>query len=285
MIIYKNTFENIKTVNYDFPIEDSYYAKGNLGVVADGITRDSIGIKNLNSVSFEERIMKYPNPSGASIASDIVCKIYEKNYDNIIKGNRSLKKVLIEANKQIKSLNKKYIKKCDYLENDFYGTVAASAFIKNNILCYCYICDCGVAVFDKQGKLKFKTNDDMKAVEENFDTGKFTWNEEEARVIVRKKYRNNPNNIYSYGALTGEVAAKKYIKTGFFTLDDDDIVIVYTDGFTNYLYENEFYNNLCELINGNKISFENYLETMGNKDYKKYGKEKTMVVMKNEKSS
>ncbi len=35
MIIYKNTFENIKTLNCDFPIEDSYYADDCFAIVAD----------------------------------------------------------------------------------------------------------------------------------------------------------------------------------------------------------------------------------------------------------
>ena len=44
MLIYKNTFENIKTVNLEFPVEDQYYANDNEAIVADGITRDPIGI-------------------------------------------------------------------------------------------------------------------------------------------------------------------------------------------------------------------------------------------------
>lgn len=281
MILYKNTFDNIKTIGYDFPIEDSYYCQNNFAVVADGITRDPIGIKNFNSISFEERIVNYPNPSGSSMAANLICKIFEENYSNIINKKISLKDVFIKANEEVKKLNDIHIKVCDYLENDYYGAVGASALIEDNNLHYSYICDCGVAVFDKNGNLIFKTDDDMEKVNKHFDTGSFTWNQPEARVIVRKNYRNKPNNEYSYGAITGESEFEYYLKEGSLKLNDSDIVIVYSDGFSNYLFDKDFYNNLISLINGDNSTFQNYLEKMGNNDYRKYGKEKTLVVMKN----
>ncbi len=35
MLLYKNTFENIKTMNCDFPIEDQFYADDKEAIVAD----------------------------------------------------------------------------------------------------------------------------------------------------------------------------------------------------------------------------------------------------------
>ena len=40
MLIYKNTFDNVMTIGFDFPIEDQYYANDTEAIVADGITRD-----------------------------------------------------------------------------------------------------------------------------------------------------------------------------------------------------------------------------------------------------
>ena len=162
MILYKNTFGNIKTIGYDFPIEDSYYCKNNFAVVADGITRDPNGIKNFDSVLFEEKTANYPNSSGTSMAANLVCKMFKENYNNIINKKISLKDVFIKANKKVKKLNRIHIKVCDYLENDYYGAVGASALIEDNTLYYSYVCDCGVAVFNKKGNLIFKTEDDMK---------------------------------------------------------------------------------------------------------------------------
>ena len=116
MILYKNTFDNIKTIGYDFPIEDSYYYQNNFVVVTDGITRDPVGIRDFNSISFEERIANYPNPSGSSMVANLICKIFEKNYNNIINKKISLRDVFIKANEAVKKLNDINIKKCDYLE-------------------------------------------------------------------------------------------------------------------------------------------------------------------------
>lgn len=38
MLIYKNTFDNMKTLSYNFPIEDQFYASETETIIADGIT-------------------------------------------------------------------------------------------------------------------------------------------------------------------------------------------------------------------------------------------------------
>ena len=124
MIIYSNTFENIKTINKNFPIEDQYYAKENEAIIADGITRDPIGINDFSKCTEKEFIEKYPRPSGAELASKEICNTFSKT-----KG--LLKERLIKCNNQVKILNNKYIKECDYLENDYYGSVASCISINN----------------------------------------------------------------------------------------------------------------------------------------------------------
>ena len=62
MLIYKNTFDNVKTIGFKFPIEDQFYASETEAIVADGITRDPIGIADLSTCSFEEFLEKYPLP-------------------------------------------------------------------------------------------------------------------------------------------------------------------------------------------------------------------------------
>ena len=41
-----DTFDNVMTIGFDFPIEDQYYANDTEAIVADGITRDPIGISD-----------------------------------------------------------------------------------------------------------------------------------------------------------------------------------------------------------------------------------------------
>ncbi len=276
MLVYKNTFDNIMTKGFDFPVEDQYYASDNDAIVADGITRDPVDVSNFSECYKEEFLEKYPRPSGAELAAKEICKSFSKTSGSLI--NR-----LIESNKSVKKLNEKYIPKCDYLENDYYGAVASCISISDDILYYAYICDCGVIVYDKNGSIKFKTEDDKELYSDSYiNKIGFPWNLPEARVIVRRDYRNNLNNIVddkcvSYGALTGEEDAIKFIKSGQIKLEDGDIIIVYSDGFSYYLNDKGFINNI---INFNKEAFEKYVEDKSKEDYEKYGKERTLIIYK-----
>ena len=276
MIIYKNTFENIKTLNCDFPIEDKYYANDLLGVVADGITRDPIGVSDLSKLTLEEMLKLYPRPSGAEIVAQTVVDSF-KDFNN------NLLEQFIKANEAVKQLNDKYIANCDYLQNDYYGTVSSAAYIDNNILHYAYICDCGVIVYDKEGNVKFKTEDDKESISDpyinNIGIG---WHLPEARVIVRRDYRNNLGNIkdglcISYGALTGEESAINFIRTGSLEVDESDTIVVYTDGLSNILKDNLFIKNI---LNFNELDFTSYINNKSESDYELYGKEKTLIIMK-----
>ena len=274
MLIYNNTFENIKTIYKNFPIEDQYYAKENEAIIADGITRDPIGINDFSKCTEKEFIEKYPRPSGAELAAKEICNTFSKT-----KG--LLKERLIKCNNQVKILNNKYIKECDYLENDYYGSVTSCISINNNILNYAYICDCGIIIYDKEGNIKFKTEDDKELYSDPYiNKLSLSWKLPETRKKIRKDYRNNPNNIIngkcvSYGALTGEETAIYFIKSGQVNITKNDIVILYSDGFNNFLYDKEFINNI---INFNKEKFEKYINRKSKENYNKYGLEKTIII-------
>jgi len=277
MIIYKNTFENIKTFKTNFPIEDQFYANENIAIVADGITRDPIGVFNLSQFSFEEMIKRYPRPSGAEMAAKTIVETFENPLE-------SLKETLIMANAKVKELNDRYIKKCDYLENDYYGAVASCAWIKGRLLEYAYICDSGIIIYDRNGTVKFQTDDD-KILNSDPYIAKIgvPWHMPEARVIIRRDFRNNPNNIkdgkcISYGAITGEETAIPFIKNGGIVISDTDIIVLYTDGFSNYLRLEEF---IKLILNFNEKEFEKYIEEKSQTDYERFGKEKTLIIMKN----
>lgn len=276
MLIYKNTFDNVKTINCNFPIEDQFYADDIQAIVADGITRDPIGVLDLSSCSFEEMLQKYPRPSGAELAAKEIVTTFSKS-------SGSLKERLIKCNNSVKKLNDKYIKKCDYLQNDYYGAVASCVSIKNDILYYAYICDCGVIVYNELGEVRFQTRNDKQQDSDKYikNIG-IPWNLPESRVIVRRDYRNNLDNIVngkcvSYGALTGEKQAEEFIRIGSLSLNTGDIIVVYSDGFMNFLHDNSF---IKHILNFNKDEFEQYVEKKSNTDYDKYGKEKTIILLK-----
>ena len=276
MLVYKNTFDNIKTIGLNFPIEDQYYANENEAIVADGITRDPIGISDFSKCTEREFLEKYPRPSGGELAAKEVCETFSKTKGSLIDR-------LTESNVSVKNLNKKYIYECDYLENDYYGTVASCISIEDDILNYAYICDCGVIVYDKNGNIKFKTENDKELYSDPYiNSIGISWYLPETRKIVRKEYRNNLNNIVNgncvaYGELTGEESAINFIRTGQLKLDEGDIIIVYSDGLSYYLNDIDFINHI---INFNEKNFVKYIEEKSNEDYEKYGKEKTLVIFK-----
>lgn len=276
MLIYAKTFECIKTMNCNFPIEDQFYATNSLAVIADGITRDPVNTFDLSKITFDEALEKYPRPSGAELAAKLIVDSFK-----YFSGN--LKKQLIYANKKVKELNNKYIKTCDYLQNDYYGAVAACVYIKDSILYWSYICDCGIIVYDKSGNIKFQTKDDKKIDSDPYiNKIEISWSLPEARVIVRRDFRNNPKNIQdgkcvSYGALTGEDNAETFIREGNLKLDKKDIIVVYSDGFTNFLHEKDFIDLITKF---DKNEFENYIDIKEKED-NKYASEKTIVVFTN----
>lgn len=276
MLIYKKTFENVKTSNCNFPIEDKYYADDTKAIVADGITRDPIGILDLSKVSYEEMIKLYPRPSGAELAAKTIVETFAKSEGNLLEK-------LIKCNQEVKKLNDLYINKCDYLQNDYYGAVASCVNIEGSKLHYGYICDCGIIIYDKYGNIKFQTEDDKEKYSDFYinEIG-IPWYLPEARVIVRRDYRNNLNNIQnnhcvSYGAITGEEEAISFIHTGTIDLENTDIVVIYSDGFRNLLQLPEFIN---LIINFDSDNFEEYIEKISKSNYEKYGKEKTLIIMK-----
>ncbi len=276
MLLYKNTFENLKTMNCNFPVEDQFYADENEAIVADGITRDPIGLDDLAAYTFEEMLAKYPRPSGAEMAAKEICQTFYKS-------SGSLEEKLKKCNNNIKKLNEKNIKVCDYLQNDLYGAVASCIKIEDGVLYYAYICDCGVIIYDSQGNIKFQTDDDKVLYADPYISKiEIPWHLPEARVIIRRDFRNKPNNIkdgkcVSYGAITGEREALNFIRSGKKKIEKGDLIAVYSDGFSNFLHEKDFIN---EITNFNKNSFEEYVNNQSKTNYDSYGKEKTIVLYK-----
>ena len=262
-IKYAKTFSKFG-VPSNIPLEDKFFFSKNFAIVADGITRDSYGCSNLKESSKEEVFKNYPNPSPASKAAEVVCKTFEMQ-DDI----QDLKQVMCLANLEVAKINANL--ECDYLENDYAACVAACAHIINNTLFYSYICDCGIIVWDRNGNIKFKTSDDKLLVDPYIEKAleSAPWHLPEGRVVVRKDFRNNPVNIHSYGALTGEKTAESFIKKGIFRLNEGDTVAVFSDGFSPYFELEDFYENLDNL--------DNYVKAWENKSG--FGGEKTIIVM------
>jgi len=267
MIIYEKVFPK---VNGDglFPKEDFYYIGNNKAIIADGITRDPIGILNLEEINGE--ISKfYPRPSGAAIAANTVVETL-KNTKTL-----TLLEMYRKANKKVKEINEKYNGIYDYLENDYYGTVSSSVWIKENFIEYAYIGDCGIILMDKNRNIKFESTNDVKEAKKHFDTKGIPWSNKEARKWIRKNYRNNKCEKYSYGALTGEESALLYLKAGILKKEKGDIIILYSDGFYPFLKEKFFE----VILTKDKSKIDLYIENKIKQNKKIYGEEKTILIL------
>lgn len=280
---------NIKYGNL-IPDEDYFFEQDNIYCVADGITRDPNIPNNVKLKTIEEALKYYPNPSGATLAAKTFCNSFAKFLPGKLSYSENIiKEAFIYSNQQINKINEKYIRKCDYLVNDYYGCVAVGLAIKNNFLYWGIISDCGLSVYDEKFNLKFKNPDYMMGFsnytipeikEKNLDWIK----DSECRVIVRKDYRNQPNKfvngtLVSYGALTGEKSSIPFIHTGKILLNQGDYVFLYSDGFENLMQNENFINHLLNNFKNDEKIIE-YAQQLAKGNYNKYGKERTLIKIK-----
>lgn len=247
MRIIKFTLHNPKYNSFNLPTEDSFKVRTDkdygIFVVADGITRDPNKIKKIvidfSNKELAKKISKnYPRPSPAKIAADLFCKSFVKYYNNSFDIFELFKK----ANDKIRLLNKKKNKKQDYLGNDFWACVASGAILSNNRLYWGFISDCGLAVFDESGKLKFRTNNEgpSKQIDALLKKRGTSFAFQKGRRLARKFYRNNPAESFSYGAITGEQKSLYYVRTGEIKVNCGDYIIFFSDGALPILFSDKF---------------------------------------------
>lgn len=265
MLLYEKYFQK-ENGDISFPKEDYHLIDKNRMIIADGITRDPIGIKNFNDCK-EKLSLFYPKPSGASLAAHTIIQTFkrEKNMD--------LFSILKRANREVFTLNETYNGIYDYLECDYYGAVVSSVQIEENYIDCAWIGDCGILLLDEKGCIKFQTTNDVKRSVEHFDTKGLPWSNPEARKIARKRYRNNLKEKYSYGAITGEESALSYIKEKRLEKVKNDILILYSDGFLPFLTK-EFF----QIVLFNSDGIENYINSKIKENIKIYGEEKTIII-------
>ncbi|MFB6181496.1 MAG: hypothetical protein ABEJ24_01220 [Candidatus Magasanikbacteria bacterium] len=283
--IYKTKLPNQK-YGHLIPPEDSVMIDKDNEVfcVADGVTRDVGGTITDDK---KDILIDYPNLSGARLAADtFTCTFVDYLQTN--NSLQALKTAFCKGNDKIRELNRQ--REIDYIENDYYSCVASGGIVLDQTLYWGAICDCGVAVFSESSELKFKTPDYKKAFDEyeenEIKSSDFNWSMPEYRKIIRSEYRNNTEykkskEYESFGVLTGEQEAEEFMHFGKVNLGKNDLVLFYSDGFLDYFSRSDFF----EVINqdsASKIeqSLIPYSMKLAKKNYKKYGKERSIIVIK-----
>ena len=222
--------EEHKKKNY--PREDAFLfnADKKILAIADGVTRESY-------VSGKE--------SPAKIAADLFCNNFVYYWDSLKVKEKNVLDAFEYANKSIHVWNNKEIPNPDYTTVDLAGCVASGAVIINDICFWGFICDCGIVLVNKDGEILFKTKDEGPTVHEKYiwkdkKLQGLTWRDAESRKIIRTQFRNNPSEEHSFGVLTGENLAMKYVRTAKTLLMKGDVVIVYTDGLEPLFSQKKF---------------------------------------------
>lgn len=232
---------NIKAVT-----EDYYAITRNLFCVADGVTRDLIDGTSLKYPSTKEEaqavIEKYPNPSGATLASTICATSFIKYASSIDKVSEdSVLEVMKKINNDIGEINKSRTN-IDYVKEDLYGCVAVGGIITDDYL-YCFsIGDCRIKLLDDNFNTTFDTenlNHNLLPYEEpkefiDLYKDEWKWENPKYREYYRKNIRNNvqrfENGEYSFGVLTGEETALPFVKISKVPLTNVKYILAYSDG-------------------------------------------------------
>ncbi len=240
------------------PCEDAYsfLPDGRLIAVADGITRDPEEMPVLplktNLIGMAKFFMSYPKESPAFEAAETFCHIFSLFGQHGLKNADSdtINALFKVANKEIRNFSEMYLldkelQEFDYLKNDIPGCTAAGAVISESNVNYGFIADCGIALFNENGKIIFRTDNEGPNSRGSIDEDvkrkyKADFRYPKGRRIIRKFYRNNPSNLLSYGALTGEESAMSYVKTGKKEISCGDIVVAYTDGLEEIIFSEDF---------------------------------------------
>lgn len=220
---------------YTLPREDAMAvdADRRIFVAADGVTRDFGGVF--------EGLRPYPDPSPATDAADAVAHTALAELQDGASATRALE----AANAAVDRVNHGLgiWERCDWLEYDPAGAVAAVSRVDGDALTIGWIGDCGVAVV-RDGALIHLTRDQLDEVLAYLAANPAPY-DDPRRAFIRSTLRNRPDNTQdgrriTYGVLTGEEGATAYIETETFALQPGDVVATHTDGFRPYFQHPEF---------------------------------------------
>lgn len=286
MRVFSATYTDIvkfnRKPNEDFFLVSLISKEYPIFTIADGVTQSRF---DSGAYSF---------PAGARAAAEIFCytvvdslegsiplakKVEDGRIDEAIK--MYIGKSFDGANKRIEMLNKNegITDNLDFCVYDYFDTVGIVGFIKNHVLYYGYVGDCGLSVFDKNNNLRFQTEDGVKpAIESAKNIYKKKWQDfskREKNIIMRKYFRNNLMGI-GYGSFTGEEGVSRYYKIDSLIPNQDDLVVLHSDGFTPYLGSKK----IIEILRkGDKKVLDEFSLKKAKENPEKFGCDRTLIAI------
>ncbi|MDP3779091.1 MAG: hypothetical protein Q8R30_03570 [bacterium] len=222
------------------PVEDSYYHVGFGGThafaVGDGISRTCYGIEGI--------------PSSLP-AAEAFCRVSA----TALVGGKSLRESFMRANAEIALVNKRAgitSRTMDYLERDYICCVGIAGVITEDhphIFRYGYMGDCGVLAYQQCGRPVFLSDNPVAALERFRDE----WgceNKTQETLLWRQHFRNHPGRLCgaSFGALTGEEFAMRYLMTGKIRCVLGEVIMLFSDGIYPFLFDRRFRAMVSDLL-------------------------------------
>jgi hypothetical protein len=245
-------------------------------VVSDGVTLEL------------DKEGNYPKSSGAGKVAKIFCeaiiKEAEKKYGNFTVPD--LKKIFCVANSKVSEYNKasnRIKSKLNYWDLDLFAATASLAVIKDKIVYWASICDSFVFHFKKDGTIGFKNPDCWDILRKNLPKNWLEIPEAERKRIVRKIYRNGINKNgrpIGYGVITGEKEAEKYLFFGKLAVEEGDVIMIFTDGFENYIKIKHFIELFLKWPKNIESKFKRITKQKSIENPNDFGRERTIIAVK-----
>ncbi|HEY3266117.1 MAG TPA: protein phosphatase 2C domain-containing protein [Armatimonadota bacterium] len=255
------------------PREDALGWDDEGGVIAatDGVTRDWEAIR--------QGLRPYPDPSPATDAADAAAAALVE----ALSGGAAFPNAFAIANAAVAEVNARWDipRRCDYLEHDFAGAVAAAVRLEGRSLQVGWIGDCGVAVI-RDGALLYLTRDQLDEVNAHLRANPAPFGDDR-RVAIRRDLRNRPSHLHkgrpvTYGVLTGEPEALHYVEIATLDLLPGDVVCVHTDGFRPHFARAEFLAALAAGADAWKSAIPSADERL-NAESGEYGRERSLAAL------
>ncbi len=215
IITTSKSIKNCKPFNK--PNEDYYITdiKNNFFILTDGVSRDKEnGVYPLNS----------PSRKVSEVFSNYAHHFLCENALQYSDKEMLLFNAMKYGNQKISLLNENY--NGDFLP----GTVGIIAIIINNSFYYAYIGDCFGVKISRTNKECF-TFPQTSLIHKHI--------KEFSAAEIRNHICNNINHPYSYGVLNGSEEAENFIVTGSFDLKGVKCILLFSDGFENYINSKE----------------------------------------------
>lgn len=200
----------------------------------------------------------YPDPSPAEAAARLFCDAARD-----LPASCDVLEAFSDANARIARLNR-----CLGLDDpsrvfhdDAAGAVAAVAQLRAEAITWGYVGDAGVALLAGDGELLCATPDDVEHARQHFPSASLPARRK--REVIRGELRNSATSTPgTYGVLTGEDAALRYVRHGTWSYDDVAACAAFSDGFRPLLQDGSIRVALVAALDG-RASEHEFAETCG----------------------